>query len=99
MSCAACSAKVERTVRALDGVKSCSVNLLTGDMTVEGDVDSDVVINAVIQAGYSACEKSCVGEKTKKAKEEPNLELRTTKIKLIISKTAGLTFGLTKWDI
>ena len=52
MSCAACSARVERAVSALDGVTACSVNLLTADMTVEGDVARDVVTAAVIDAGY-----------------------------------------------
>lgn len=55
MSCAACSARVEKAVSAVDGVTQCSVNLLTNSMTVEGDVSSDVVIQAVKSAGYGAC--------------------------------------------
>ena len=55
MSCAACSARVEKSVSAVDGVTQCSVNLLTNSMTVEGDVSSDVVIQAVKSAGYGAC--------------------------------------------
>ena len=47
MSCAACSARVEKAVSALRGVKNCKVNLLTNSMTVEGDVSSDKVIAAV----------------------------------------------------
>ena len=38
MSCAACSARVEKAVSGVDGVKSCAVNLLTNSMIVEGDV-------------------------------------------------------------
>ena len=54
MSCAACSARVERAVSSLDGVVECSVNLLTGSMSVEGDIDAATVISAVKNAGYSA---------------------------------------------
>ena len=52
MSCAACSARVERAVGSLPEVESCSVNLLTADMTVVGDVDRERVIAAVEGAGY-----------------------------------------------
>ncbi len=53
MSCAACSTRVERAVSSLDGVSSCAVNLLTGDMMVEGSVSEDAIISAVTSAGYS----------------------------------------------
>ena len=49
MSCAACSARVEKAVRAVKGVSDCSVNLLTGSMSVEGNVESGVVIDAVVK--------------------------------------------------
>ncbi len=54
MSCAACSARVEKAVLALSDVKNCSVNLLTNSMTVEGDISPDAVIAAVKSAGYGA---------------------------------------------
>ncbi|MBQ8693493.1 MAG: copper-translocating P-type ATPase [Synergistaceae bacterium] len=54
MSCAACSARVEKAVKKLDDVKSCSVNLLTNSMRVEGGVLPEVVIAAVEKAGYGA---------------------------------------------
>ena len=54
MSCAACQARVEKAVSALDGVDSCSVSLLTNSMGVEGSVSSDEVIRAVEKAGYGA---------------------------------------------
>lgn len=54
MTCAACSARVEKAVSALDGVESCSVNLLTNSMTVEGDADQEAIIAAVVSAGYGA---------------------------------------------
>ena len=52
MSCAACSARVERAVMGIRGVSSCSVNLLTGDLSVEGEVDVRDIESAVIGAGY-----------------------------------------------
>lgn len=57
MSCAACSARVEKAVAGLEGVTSCSVSLLTNSMGVEGDVTAEQVIAAVENAGYGASEK------------------------------------------
>ena len=54
MSCAACSARVEKAVNAVEGVTSCSVSLLTNTMGVEGDAPAQAVIDAVIAAGYGA---------------------------------------------
>ena len=54
MTCSACSARVEKAVSKVDGVKSCQVNLLTNSMLVDGDVDSSVIISAVEDAGYGA---------------------------------------------
>lgn len=69
MSCAACQARIEKAVLALPNVESCSVNLLTNSMGVEGNaVDADI-IQAVIDAGYGAS----ANDKTKKSdgSEEP----------------------------
>ncbi len=52
MSCAACSAHVERAVSAVAGVDECSVNLLTGVLCVEGDATEDSIVAAVTHAGY-----------------------------------------------
>mgnify|MGYP002557170893 FL=1 len=57
MSCAACSARVEKAVSKVDGVSACSVSLLTNSMGVEGDADSASVIRAVEEAGYGAALK------------------------------------------
>ena len=54
MSCAACSARVEKAVSALDGVERCSVNLLTNSMTTEGSATEAQIIAAVQNAGYGA---------------------------------------------
>ncbi len=58
MSCAACSARVEKAVSKLEGVTSCSVSLLTNSMSVEGTASDDEIIKAVSDAGYSASKKS-----------------------------------------
>ncbi len=58
MSCAACSARVEKAVGAVPGVTACSVNLLTNSMGVEGDVSESEIIKAVVDAGYGATAKS-----------------------------------------
>ena len=57
MSCAACSARVEKAVSKVEGVTSCSVNLLTNSMGVEGSAEAQKVIEAVEAAGYKAAEK------------------------------------------
>ncbi len=54
MSCAACSARVEKAVSGVPGVTSCSVSLLTNSMGVEGDAPASAVIRAVEEAGYGA---------------------------------------------
>lgn len=58
MSCAACSARVEKAVSKLSEVDSCSVNLLTNSMTVEGSASAEKIIKAVEDAGYGAKEKN-----------------------------------------
>ena len=62
MSCAACSARVERAVSSLDGVDACEVNLILGEMSVVGDaVDADIIF-AVENAGYGAAADSEDGD-------------------------------------
>lgn len=57
MSCAACSARVEKAVAKVPGVTACSVSLLTNSMGVEGTADAGAVIRAVQDAGYGASQK------------------------------------------
>ncbi len=86
MSCAACSARVEKAVSQLDGVESCSVSLLTNSMGVTGDVSAENVIAAVEAAGYGASikgndqEKKSTGisadEELLKDRETPKLKKR-----------------------
>ena len=67
MSCAACSARVEKAVSSVSGVESCAVNLLTGDMSVSGTATKDEIIGAVTNAGYgveiASTKKESSGEK------------------------------------
>ncbi len=71
MSCAACSARVEKAVAKVPGVTSCSVSLLTNSMGVEGEVSEEAVILAVEQAGYGASLKgSAEWSERKEAKDE-----------------------------
>ena len=64
MSCAACSARVEKAVSAVEGVTSCSVSLLTNSMGVEGTAEPAKIIQAVEEAGYGAQEKAKEQKKT-----------------------------------
>ena len=61
MSCAACQARVEKAVSAVEGVESCAVSLLTNSMGVEGKASPEAVIAAVTKAGYGASLKSGTG--------------------------------------
>lgn len=63
MSCAACSARVEKAVSKVPGVTSCSVSLLTNSMGVEGTASPENIIAAVEEAGYGASEKGAASEK------------------------------------
>lgn len=76
MSCAACSARVEKAVKSVDGVSDCSVNLLTESMSVDGNASSEDIISAVVNAGYGATEKNA---KSKKTSAEPEKKENETK--------------------
>ena len=62
MSCAACSARVEKAVKAVPGVTSCSVSLLTNSMGVEGTASASAIVKAVQEAGYGASPKATAAE-------------------------------------
>ena len=68
MSCAACSARVEKAVSKVPGVTSCSVSLLTNSMGVEGTADPAQIIAAVEEAGYGATEKGAEAQEGAQAK-------------------------------
>ena len=72
MSCAACSARVEKAVGKVPGVENCSVSLLTNSMGVEGTATVDAVIAAVEEAGYGATLKSAKNERHGMNQSEQN---------------------------
>ena len=76
MSCAACSARVERAVSAVEGVDSRAVNLLSNSMTVEGPASDEDIIGAVTKAGYGA---SPVGEKKNTKNDNSDLQKQEQK--------------------
>ena len=80
MSCASCVARVEKAVNKVEGVTSCSVNLLTNSMSVDGDVKSSDVISAVEKAGYGASLKGN-SSKENKSNDEPLKDTETPKLK------------------
>ncbi len=84
MSCAACSARVEKAVSKVPGVNSCSVNLLTNSMGVEGSASSEAIINAVVAAGYGASEKGAEKSAEKPAADTQSA-FRSMKRRLIWS--------------
>ena len=80
MSCAACSARVEKAVSSVEGVSVCSVNLLTNSMNVDGTASADAVIAAVEAAGYGASLKKADGSGAPTVKKQ---ELRDTETPLM----------------
>lgn len=81
MSCAACSARVEKAVSGVKGVTSCSVSLLTDSMGVEGTADSEEIIAAVRNAGYDAAIKKRNAEQnTRSSSDENALKDRETPV-------------------
>ena len=78
MSCAACSARVEKAVGKVPGVTSCSVSLLTNSMGVEGTASPETVIKAVQEAGYGASEKGASKQSASMAENEKALEDHAT---------------------
>lgn len=105
MSCAACSASVEKAVRAVDGVSSCSVNLLTNSMGVDGTADSEAIIKAVTQAGYGASLKGAKSDPAASSNEDALKDTDTPKLikRLVVSivfllPLMYISMGHTMWS-
>ena len=88
MSCAACSARVEKAVSALPGVESCAVNLLTNSMVVEGSAARQEIIRAVEAAGYGASLKGAGGGK-EEAQDDPLKDRETPALKRRLFTSLG----------
>ena len=100
MTCAACSARVEKAARSVPGVTDCSVNLLTGDMTVEGQVSPQEVISAVEKAGYQASTKGGEKTQTPKAKKATgNLPARLISSLIFLGVLMYISMGRMLWDV
>ena len=85
MSCAACSARVEKAVASVDGVTSCSVSLLTNSMGVEGTASETDIIEAVRNAGYDASVKGAKENTSSDADELKDTETPAMKRRLFAS--------------
>lgn len=108
MSCAACSARVEKAVSQVEGVESCSVSLLTNSMGVEGIASPEAVIAAVEAAGYGASEKgtgqnsqtmsASAQEEMLKDKETPVLRRRLIASLCFLIPMMYVSMGHTMWN-
>ena len=92
MSCAACSARVEKAVNQIPGVESCSVSLLTNSMGVEGEVNPADVMKAVTEAGYG-CSLKEVGAEKKKADYSAQEEMLKDKETPLLKKRLFTSLG------
>lgn len=108
MSCAACSARVEKAVSQLDGVESCSVSLLTNSMGVTGNVSEESVIAAVEAAGYGAavkraemgkeCATANADEEMLKDRETPVLKKRLAASLCFLIPLMYFSMGHMMWN-
>ena len=96
MICAACSARVEKAVRAVPGVESCSVSLLTNSMGVTGTAPAQAIIQAVEQAGYGASRKGAgkANPSSVSQEEEALTDRETPKLKKRLIASLGFLLAL-----
>ena len=94
MSCAACSARVEKAVSAVPGVTSCSVSLLTNSMGVEGTASAQAVVSAVQAAGYGASLKGASSAPTAAAQEDALADRETPALKRRLIASLGFLLAL-----
>ena len=103
MSCAACSARVEKAVSAVPGVKSCAVSLLTNSMGVEGTASENEIIKAVENAGYGASKKGTKAaapasdDEILKDTETPKLRKRLIRSVIVLLILMYFSMGHMMW--
>ncbi len=99
MSCAACSARVEKAVSAVDGVDVCAVNLLTNSMAVDGSASPENIIKAVTDAGYGAelFEESKTEPNALEDKETPQILRRLIASVVFLLPLMYVSMGHTMW--
>lgn len=95
MSCAACSARVEKAVSAVEGVESCAVNLLTNSMNVEGNASERAIIDAVIGAGYGV--ETVKDDKKTEKSEIKQMRTRLFSSLIFLSVLMYISMGHTMW--
>ncbi len=106
MSCAACQARVEKAVNAIDGVESCAVSLLTNSMGVEGSASPEEIIKAVESAGYGASLKGAAKadavsdryEDSLKDTETPLLKKRLIASVILLIPLMYVSMGHMLWN-
>ncbi len=106
MSCAACQARVEKAVNAIDGVESCAVSLLTNSMGVQGSASPEKIIKAVEAAGYGVSLKSAAKtganpenyEDSLKDTETPVLKKRLTASVILLIPLMYVSMGHMLWN-
>ncbi|MBE6742205.1 MAG: heavy metal translocating P-type ATPase [Ruminococcaceae bacterium] len=102
MSCAACSARVEKAVNSVSGVNSCSVSLLTNSMGVEGSASPDDIVRAVEKAGYGAKLKdvkhNTESDAAFKDSETPKILGRLIASILLLLPLMYVSMGHTMWN-
>ena len=94
MSCAACSARVEKAVKSVPGVTGCSVSLLTNSMGVEGTAEDAAIIRAVEQAGYGASPKKAAAAASTSAELDALADHETPKLKRRLIASLGFLLVL-----
>ncbi len=102
MSCAACSARVEKAVSGVEGVTSCAVNLLTNSMGVEGSASSKEIIKAVEAAGYGASLKNSdtpLSSNALKDTETPKIRRRLILSILFLLPLMYISMGHMMWKL
>ena len=104
MSCAACSARVEKAVSAVEGVSSCTVSLLTNSMGVEGSASPEAIVAAVEAAGYGASRKGAETVASPAAEEDALRDRETPALRRRLFSSLGflivlmyLSMGHTMW--
>jgi len=106
MTCAACQARVEKAVNAVDGVENCAVSLLTNSMGVEGTASSVDIIKAVEKAGYGASLKSAQNNKNGNGndvdslvdKETPKMQMRLVASIVLLIPLMYVSMGHMMWN-
>lgn len=100
MTCAACSARVEKAVLAVDGVTSCSVSLLTNTMAVEGTATENEIISAIEKAGYGikTNDKEIKEDSFLEDRESPVLKRRLLSSLIFLALLMYISMGHTMWN-